>query len=300
MKKYYYRIFGLNIESEIELPDLPFDHSYPIDVVIKYGKIPRHIVNAKNKGVLYESKQNDFLFRLENVSSYRVQNGNTITVQPNEKATSEEIRLFLLGSTMGGLLHQRGILPIHGSAVEKDNKALIIAGASSSGKSSLAAGMSELGYSIISDDISVIEFQNENKVMVQPGTPYLKLWNDVLSYFKEDPNLTKVRPNLDKYYLPKKTVTPNKAIPLEKIIALSVKNSSGFVHRKIHGAQKFELLRNNTYRLQYSEPFEQSKLQFFNLTKLANSVEIYKLERPISPLQVNELASFIHKNIFVF
>ncbi len=84
-------------------------NSDTIDVKIMFGMVPEELTNPKKTGVLYQTKQNDFIYSLQNVSRYRVQNGDTITIQPNQKATQDEIRLFLMGSTIG-LLHQRGVL----------------------------------------------------------------------------------------------------------------------------------------------------------------------------------------------
>ena len=71
------------------------------------------------------------------------------------------IRLYLLGSAMGVLLHQRGLLPLHANAVEIDGKAFAFMGASGSGKSTLAAWFHDHGYRIIADDVCAVRFETE-------------------------------------------------------------------------------------------------------------------------------------------
>lgn len=296
MKKYHYTIFGLIIESEIELPGLIQSDTAPPDTWIRLGSVPEHLKEAQNKGVLYEASKNDFLFRLDSIGRYRVQNGSEITVQAEKNASLEEIQLFLLGSAMGGLLHQRGILPIHGSAISNDHDAYVIAGVSSSGKSSLAAAFSERGFSLLTDDVSVIQFKDGNP-FVHPGTPYLKLWSDVLSQFNEVSELQRVRPKLEKFYKPVRKTPLTEPVALRNIIILGVKNSPGFTLEKLRGAESFNQLWNNTYRMQYSENLDQGPTQFKNLSKLANSTEIFRVERPAHPLQLTEFADFIQKNI---
>ena len=105
---------------------------------------------------------------------------------------------------MGGLLHQKGVLPIHGSAIANDQDAYIIAGVSSSGKSSLAAAFSKMGFSLLTDDVSVIQFKDK-KPFVHPGTPYLKLWSDVIAHLNDDSDMQRVRPKLEKFYKPVRT-----------------------------------------------------------------------------------------------
>lgn len=296
MKKYHYSIFGLIIESEIELPGLIQLNIAPPDTWIRLGSVPEHLKEAQNKGILYESSNNDFLFRLDSIGRYRVQNGSEITIQADQNASPEEIQLFLLGSAMGGLLHQRGILPIHGSAISKDQDAYIIAGVSSSGKSSLAAAFSERGFTLLTDDVSVIHFK-QGKPMVHPGTPYLKLWGDVLSNFNEVSELQRVRPKLEKFYKPVRTIPLTDPVALRNIIVLGVKNTPGFSIEKLSGAESFNQLWNNTYRMQYSENLDQGTVQFKNLAKLANSTKIFRVERPAHPLQLKEFADFIQQNI---
>ena len=89
-------------------------------------------------------------------------------------------------ASMGALLHQRGLLAIHGSAVRNDKNTCIITGKSGVGKSSLAAGLLELGYTLVADDISVIGNLENGGFFVHPGIPSLKLWKDVLLHLKQE------------------------------------------------------------------------------------------------------------------
>ena len=105
-----YHAFGLNIDSELLFPDMP-KISGTTDVVIQYGPVPEAIPDASLVGVRYQAAPRAFLLRVDGIASYYVKNGRTIIIEPENGAAEEEIRLFLLGSVMGGLLHQRGILP---------------------------------------------------------------------------------------------------------------------------------------------------------------------------------------------
>ncbi|MBN1181839.1 MAG: hypothetical protein JXB49_06100 [Bacteroidales bacterium] len=297
MKNNYYYVHGLTISSDIVLPELVVIEEQEPDVLIRSDKVPNHLPSIKGAGVLYEAAQDDFLFKLDKVAKYRVQEGKYITVEATETATSEEVRLFLLGSTMGALLHQRSMLAIHASSVNKDNKGLLIAGVSSSGKSSLAAGLLEKGYSIISDDVSVIGFEKEDGHYIFPGIPHLKLWKDVLLHLNESLDLEKVRPKLEKY---KKSVCLKgrlDPIGLDKIIILSTKNTPGYHFEEVFGSEKFILLRQNTYRIQFISKLNKTKSYFENLTKLAALTRVFRVERPSSPIQIRDLATFVEDNI---
>jgi hypothetical protein len=287
-----YSVFGLNISSELEIPELPsalFDRP---DVRITLGTNPEQLPDPVGSGVLYQAKKDDLLFRLKTVGSYRVQHGNTITVERLNNATDEEVRLFLLGSAFGAMIHQREMLPFHGSTVVKNGGAWVIGGSSGAGKSSLAATLVRRGFDLLADDISVIKMEASQPV-VYPGIPHLKLWEDVMKKLEEDLSLyPKVRPQLLKYRKPAGKEFINAPTPLHGIVILGTMNNPGFELKTIKGVEKFNLLKNNTYRYQYLNGLEKTVQHFRLATALASSCKLYQLKRPSSPLLLEELAEY--------
>lgn len=295
--KHLYRFYGLKFQSDFEFPDLMQKDFASPDVQIKIGNNPIHLPVIEKRGVLFETSINDFLFRLSSVGSYRVQNGNLITVDPNSKATISEISLFLFGSAMGALLHQRGILPLHGSSIKTNHEAISFIGNSSVGKSSLAAGFANEGFSVLSDDISAITINKHKRYIVQPGLPYLKLWDDVLKYMKSSENLAQVRPDINKYIKPLELTFCENPVKLGMIICLERKNSLGFDHQVVTGAEKFNLIRKHTYRHRFIDG-ELNLHRYFNqITELSDQIRLYKVLRPASPLMINELVNYIKEYV---
>lgn len=297
MKNYIYRVYGLTILSELRLPELPTKKKTEPDVLIRYGKVPDQLPNPIGAGVLYQASKNDFLFKFNGIAKYRVQQGKYITIQKIDNAAPEEVRLFLLGSAIGALLHQRGLLALHGSCVARDNRGFIFSGNSSVGKSTIAAAFLKNGYSFVADDIAVIDFRPNNKYYIFPGIPHIKLWKDVIQHLDEKNITEKVRPTLEKYIKPITNPTSFRSVLLEKIIVLSVTNTSIFAVEEVVGAEKFNLLRNNTYRIQYVDKLQQIETHFKNLSKLASGVRVYKVERPPYPLLISELIEYIESRV---
>ena len=81
----------------------------------------------------FKIKEDDFFLDIKNVACYRVQNGQTIWINPYENADENSVDLFLEGSVLGALLHQRGILPFHGSSFLYKEKGIMICGHSGVG-----------------------------------------------------------------------------------------------------------------------------------------------------------------------
>lgn len=292
-----YNAFGINIRSEIELPELPPGNFITHDVEIQWGDNPGELTDVKERGVLYQAKKDDFLFRLNSVGSYRVQNGSAITVGRLNSATDEEIRLFLLGSAFGAMIHQRELLPFHGSTVVKDGKAYVIGGSSGAGKSSLAATLVKRGFSLLADDISVLKTEAGQPV-VYPGIPHLKLWEDVMRKLEEDVTLyPKVRPQLLKYRKPAGEDFINRSAPIHNIVILHSRNTPGFEIKPVKGVEKFNLLKNNTYRYQYLPGLEKTVAHFRMATELAGACKVFQLKRPTSPLLLEELADYFVEEV---
>ena len=286
---YKYRAFGLNISSEFEIPE--FVESDAIsDVKIKLGKTPENLDQIRKRGVKYQARKNEFLIEVDNVGRYYVKNGNEIVVETKDFKTDIETRLFLLGSAFGALFIQRGLLPIHGSAIKAGNSATIFSGASGAGKSSIAAHFSQNGYGFLADDISLVNHQLE----VAPGFPKMKIWQDVLDKLNiKNKTLSEIRPALQKFHLPIEQNYYNKSLKLERIIIIQSKNTPGFEYEELSGIKKFNAVKNNTYRYRFVEGLEKQQDHFLVLNKLLPKIKVYRVSRPQAPIMLNEFADFL-------
>ena len=170
-----YHAFGLNIASEIPFLDMETIQGIP-DVIIENGEIPDALHDAVVKGVRYEAGPGAFLLKVDGIAGYHVTQGKRIVIQAAPEAVPEEILLFLMGSAMGALLHQRGFLPLHAGAVLTDQGAVILAGPSGIGKSTLNAAFQHQGFPILADDVCAVTAEKNNGARVIPGFPRLKLW----------------------------------------------------------------------------------------------------------------------------
>lgn len=89
----------------------------------------------------------ELLLKVDGVANYWVKEGREIVIEPGPAAEAGDVRVFLLGSAFGALLHQRGLPPFHAGAVAMEGKAVLLAGRSGVGKSTLAAELCRRGHS---------------------------------------------------------------------------------------------------------------------------------------------------------
>src|SRR5262249_14232212 len=108
--------------------------------------------------------------RIDGIADLEISRGEIIRVWPAADAQQKDIEIFLLGPAWAALCHQRGMLPLHASAIVTGEGITAFVGHSGSGKSTAAALMGSLGYELVSDDILPISF-NQN---VPGAWPYLR------------------------------------------------------------------------------------------------------------------------------
>jgi len=175
-----YRIGGLAVSSQLELAgaiDAPADGA-AADVTVRFEPVPEALPGGSPGGPTWDIDGDTVLLRVPSLARYLIRGGRHIGVEPEPGATARDVGAFVLGTSFGILLHQRGALVLHGSAVEKDGAALVVCGRSGEGKSTLAAALCQAGFGLVADDICTIDFDAERRAVVAPDGRQLKLWRD--------------------------------------------------------------------------------------------------------------------------
>src|SRR5579863_7547955 len=131
-----YRIAGLSVSSDVEMPGLYADASpaAPSDVVIQMAPTPERLEGAAASGPTWAMAADRFLLRVPGVARFLLTGGRAIDYQPEPAAQPGDAAAFLIGTAFGILLHQRGLVVLHASGVELDGRAMLFLGASGAGK----------------------------------------------------------------------------------------------------------------------------------------------------------------------
>jgi hypothetical protein len=172
-----YSLCGWRVTSEIELPELPrLEKPGETDIAIRFGAVPERFDDPiLTTPTLQLNADGVALYRIRNVAAYLIENGRSITIAPELPRDAPDIRLFLLGSVVGLLCHQRGVLPIHAASVEIDGAAVAFAGCSGAGKSTLAAAFRRRGFRLLADDVTPMSLET---MRFLPGLRRIRLWAD--------------------------------------------------------------------------------------------------------------------------
>ena len=287
---YTYLFFGLIVKSEIELPGIAVPEQ-EAQLNIAFGKTPPTLENPLGKGACFIARKNEFLLEVKGVASYYISNGNSIIIEPKENNDTDSIILFLFGSAFGALLFQRNILPLHASAFEYNNKAILLAGISGAGKSTLAAYFNSKGFPILADDISAIDLQN-NVPTLNASCGNLKLWKDALLKLNiGTENLKSVRLQLEKFSYP--TNFTIKSLPIGKIYLLNNRNQSGIELEIVKGIDKFAAIKENTYRRFFIKGLGIESSYFASASAVTANCRVVRVKRPNAGFELESLANAI-------
>lgn len=304
---YHYQAFGLHIQSTYCLPELlPPDHtrldSAP-DLLIRPAQkcdhippasaFPGHAWESLDRLHLRTPSGDHYLFWPQVGRAY-VADGQLIALSPNPEVSEDVLRLHILGSAMGILLYQRGLLPIHASAVQVGDHAVAFMGMWGAGKSTMAAAMHVQGYPLLTDDIVAISLNGPSPT-IAAGFPQMKLWPDTVTIFGDEPTaLAPVLPDEEKR---KKTLTdaasPQK-LPLRSIYLLE-DGPSPQIEQLPAKMAFFELL-TNWYGARFGADFlnnMERKELFSQTSQLVQRIPLFALIRPNALEQLPALVQMI-------
>jgi hypothetical protein len=293
--------FGLNIVSEIEFPELLPSDFTEADVTVTLGKMPEKLEGEiVVKRAFSCLTKDEYLLAVKNVCKYYVGYGNKIVAEPAPGIDDLSIRLFLLGTVMAAVLYQRGDIPLHASAIEKDGRLILFAGNSGAGKSTLLACLATRGYNVFTDDVCVMQHSTpENKQILGTASyPMIKLWEDAISKLDNDifTRDFKVRPQLPKYgQFFYDTFNPQ-TLPVDKIFILSPQNTADEIRiNKLDGVDAFRQLEKQAYKYTLISSTKLRVLHFSLLSQLANNVEVFEVIRPGHGTNVELLSDALEK-----
>ncbi len=278
-----YSIVGLNVVSELEIPAANpgrRGRAGRTDVTIKWGTPPSSLPDARFQDRWIEVDDRAVIFRPKPGLTFQVRDGREITIGRTAEVSDSDVLLFLVGSVWGLLCHQRGLLPLHCSAIEFDGRAIAFAGPSGAGKSTLAAGLSKRGHPHLCDDVCILDASGD-EVRLLPMPKGLKLWGDATRALDMTPGAAvSSDERLDKYFVPVPEYGGSDELPLSKFYVLSEEDGPAPAITRLRGSDRFQAIRANLYRDDWLSLLREPADVFRQVTQLAQSLSVFRFSRP--------------------
>jgi hypothetical protein len=245
-----YRVFGFDIDSEIpfeelgERPDAPGSTEQESPVRLTLGTAPEHLFFNDREEAWVEATPEQCLFRISGRGRILVSRGREIVIDASSQQALDDLRPYMITCGFGTIAFQRGLLPLHLSAVMTPKGAWLFTGPSGAGKSTTAAALSRLtGWPLLGDDLATLDAEEER---LHFGVNKIKLWDDAVQMLGLDVRDLKrdfFRPH--KYHV---RIDPTDSISLDEIIGVSeLKWSDGVSFVQSTQRQCFTSLMNSIY-----------------------------------------------------
>lgn len=314
---YHYRIYGMQVTSDLEFPQLFTDTGWETRVgdgewkrtAAASGRTGRGAAEKEERPCIGETEKYDqdviisegnvseripehpadqpYAFGrkfswLENRTCYLlIENGCRITWQRKDGAREGYLRSYILGWGLSMLAHQRLEPAIHCSAVCNGKGAVLLCGESGSGKSTMTTSLLEQGCTLMADDMALVEYRGEQGAWVKPAFPYQKLCRDAAmrsGYSMED--MIYIDEDKDKFLVPCKEQFEEEPRRIGAMILLRRTDGEAVQVRLLHGMDVFYAFANNLFlrHLLKEKKYEPAIGQ--KCLEIASCVPVYVIGRP--------------------
>jgi hypothetical protein len=282
---HHHAVHGLHVASDLPLPELrpsALSRDAAPDVRVRCVAVPELPEDPPDRW-FHVREDGTAVLRIAGIATYAARDGCSIDVEVADAADLAEVRVYLLGSALGVLLHQRGELPLHVSAVVIDGRAWAFTAPSGTGKSTLAAALHlHARLPLVTDDVGVARpaLDGTGGLWLWPGPQSLKLRPDAYA------DVAAVAPpTLPEYARSAKVRlgTPAGAmdapVPLAGIVLLqrSPDDDDADVLRveRVVGAPAFLTVQAAVYRLSHGAAVASTASVFDRIAWLARSVPCF-------------------------
>lgn len=230
------------------------------DLEIVFGPVPPRLEAVIAEGVLWQVSRDRFLLTIPGIGGFLAEHGRTLTIQPEAGVADEDIWRFARMTPLAAIAMQRRLATFRASAIVLGHgKAVLIAGASGVGKSTLAEALRRHGARVIADDLAIV-------TMDRPDGPY------VATMMHAD------RPD---------------GVPLGAFVSLKPHDAATLASRRLSGIEAFSALRFLGYNSLVAQAIMDARTQFQMMGNLAASVPIHSVARPSERATPEDLAQWV-------
>jgi hypothetical protein len=298
MSLWRYRIYGLTMEADREIPGLAgADRGTAADVHLTFD-VPlqsreAHAPWAQRSGVEVwrTGSPERFHFRYSDGTDFLISRRNHIAAAWLPSSSFEDTVAYLVGPIFGFLLRIHGILCLHACAIAVGNKAILVSGRHRAGKSTLAASFADAGFPILSDDVVAIR-PHRSGHLACPGYPLLRLWPDAVKYLSNSSELPRITPTWDKRKLD--LMNPPyrfQSTPLPIAAVYLIQDGEGEIRAEdVGGVGRLMNLAANTYANELLDT-DLRRSEFQQLARFAPSVPVRSLVRDIRDFLLDDIRS---------
>ncbi|GGB99813.1 serine kinase [Dyadobacter sediminis] len=283
---YSYLAYGLNIFSEIKLPELSEVKTvadYDLHIQVAQFEFPKlrttQIYRRGIKADFGKDQDENLYLHWENVAGFKASSGRFLTIMPFCEDPNL-LSLFTVSEALGLVLFQKNYFLLHASAVQIGDEAWCFMGAPGAGKSTTAAAFIKAGCKLLSDDLTAIHFDKDGLPFVIPAYPQLKIWsNTVKGLDYDESGLQPVSEGVNKFSYQPKSGFLHDPVKLGQVFFLHKARNRKALQTLTAAEIPTEMLKNFPLPVQLLAN-EALKRHFLQSFQCAKSAQMWRKKRP--------------------
>lgn len=292
-----YTAYGLGIHSFLPLPELVAGNG-KADVIFRPGKVNGANLQTLDEARSFKATSNEAYYSMEGVGRFLVRGGQEVIVDPSPGADERTVRLCLLGPIAALLLHQRGRLILHASAVAVGGNAIAFMGGQGWGKSTIAAAFHVRGHGTLADDVTALQLDS-GRPMALPAFPQIKLWpNSIVALGDVPETLPIVHPDFAKRAFRVTSGFADAPLPLKRIYVLA--SGPRVEIESLSPQEALVELIGHSYAARFGKELLQATgiaTHFKQCAQVVQNTCLYRFRRPASLSVLDEHVSMLIKGL---
>jgi hypothetical protein len=256
------------------------------DVSVRPGPVPASLEGATAEGVLWSAAPGRFRLQVPGVGSYLAAAGSELIVDAIPGAAPAEVARFARMTPLVALCYQRGIVAWHAATAVRDGEAVILAGDSAAGKSTLLTALWARGWGMLGDEVAPVTVDDGGRVSVLPTGGEIRLWPDALERLglSAEPSLTGAGG------------VPRHPTPIRSIWRLALHNYGATEIATEEGFDRFDAVGKLVYHARIAHALLDRGSYLKTAAAVASRIPHYLVRRPRGEWTVTELAGMIDRD----
>jgi hypothetical protein len=251
------------------------------DVTVRRGRVPGSLDGATADGVLWAAAPGRFWLEVPGVGRYLASEGVELTIDLFPGAEPADVVRFARMTPLAALCYQRGIVAWHAATAIRNGEAVILAGDSATGKSTLLAALLARGWEMLGDELAPVTVQGDGAVTVLPTGGEVRLWPDAIELL--DP-------------ASRADAAACREAPIRAIWRLELHNGSETEVATDEGLDRFDAVGRLAYHGRIAHALLDRAAYLELAASVATNIPHHRLRRPRGRWTVAELADLIERD----